>query len=237
MINDILHLRVPKTIVNDTLERIKTFAIFSDVLFEDVTEQVKMIALRDDTLEEFNQIELPHEVDGCFTDNGITITKIPGGVSRYEIYVLTDKLRTNYADLIADREKGDPKAWHRFSIEAGVPLLYPETIDKFTPHDLNLQELNAVSFNKGCYTGQEIVARMEYRGTLKKRMRLISIESKTPLTLNEEIFQEDSKMGTIIDFERAYAQTYKALAVIKDDTSTMKLPRIDEAVLTFMDSV
>jgi folate-binding protein YgfZ len=48
--------------------------------------------------------------------------------------------------------------------------IYPETSSMFLPHELNLDELGAISFNKGCYTGQEIIARMHYRGQLKNRL-------------------------------------------------------------------
>lgn len=58
--------------------------------------------------------------------------------------------------------------WHKLNILALLPTVYPETTEKCLPHTLNLPKLGAVSFKKGCYTGQEIVARMEYLGNLKK---------------------------------------------------------------------
>jgi folate-binding protein YgfZ len=57
---------------------------------------------------------------------------------------------------------------HQFNILALLPNIYPETTEKCLVHNLNLPKLGAVSFKKGCYTGQEIVARMEYLGNLKK---------------------------------------------------------------------
>jgi folate-binding protein YgfZ len=58
--------------------------------------------------------------------------------------------------------------WHKFNILALLPTIYPDTTEKCLVHSLNLPKLGAVSFKKGCYTGQEIVARMEYLGNLKK---------------------------------------------------------------------
>ena len=55
-------------------------------------------------------------------------------------------------------------------IAKGIPAIYPATSGKFLPHDLNLPNLHAVSFDKGCYTGQEIIARMHYRGTPKNHL-------------------------------------------------------------------
>ncbi len=58
----------------------------------------------------------------------------------------------------------------------GIPQLYKATLEQFILQELNLQELGAVSFKKGCYTGQEIIARMKFLGKLKKRMFLLQAE-------------------------------------------------------------
>lgn len=60
--------------------------------------------------------------------------------------------------------------WLREDASQGIPELYPETIETFILQQLNLQDLGAVSFKKGCYTGQEIIARMKFLGKLKKKM-------------------------------------------------------------------
>ena len=59
-------------------------------------------------------------------------------------------------------------------IQQGIPEILPETSEQFTPHDINLPSLGAVSFNKGCYIGQEIVARMHFLGKIKQHMRFAS---------------------------------------------------------------
>lgn len=81
-----------------------------------------------------------------------------------------------------------------FDIQAGVPRIYPETSSSFLPHDINLDQLGAISFNKGCYTGQEIIARMQYRGKLKKRMH-----SKTITTADAPLPGSDHNLGVIVD--------------------------------------
>lgn len=66
--------------------------------------------------------------------------------------------------------------WHKLNILALLPTIYPETTEKCLPHYLNLPQLNAVNFKKGCYTGQEIVARMEYLGNIKKTIKHVEFE-------------------------------------------------------------
>ncbi|RLA22166.1 MAG: folate-binding protein, partial [Gammaproteobacteria bacterium] len=64
----------------------------------------------------------------------------------------------------------DSAAWLDLDIQAGIPWLFQETTENFVPQMLNLDKLDAISFNKGCYTGQEIVARTHYLGQNKRSM-------------------------------------------------------------------
>lgn len=68
--------------------------------------------------------------------------------------------------------------WQALNIKDGLPTIYPQTSGKFLPHEINLHKLGAISFEKGCYTGQEIIARMHYRGKLKKHMYKARITTK-----------------------------------------------------------
>jgi folate-binding protein YgfZ len=67
--------------------------------------------------------------------------------------------------------------WTLLDILAGVPEIRPETVEEFIPQTVNLDLLGGISFDKGCYTGQEIVARLHYRGTVKRRMVLAACDS------------------------------------------------------------
>ena len=61
-------------------------------------------------------------------------------------------------------------AWRRADVAAGLPHVYAETYEAFVAQMLNLDLLGGISFAKGCYTGQEIIARTHYRGAIKRRM-------------------------------------------------------------------
>ena len=80
---------------------------------------------------------------------------------------------------------------------AGIAEPGPETVGNYTPHMLGLQHLNAISFNKGCYTGQEIVARTEHLGAAKRGPLLLSTDGGAPLTEGADVFGSDRKLGTI----------------------------------------
>ena len=71
-------------------------------------------------------------------------------------------------------------AWDRAEVEAGLPEVYPETTGQFVSQMLNLDRIGAVSFTKGCYPGQEIVARAHHLGRVKRRMRLFHTTGAPP---------------------------------------------------------
>jgi tRNA-modifying protein YgfZ len=75
-----------------------------------------------------------------------------------------------------------PEEWQRRAIAAGEPQVYRATSEEFVAQMLNLDALGAIAFDKGCYTGQEIIARAHYRGRVKRRMqRFVTPPKQQPL--------------------------------------------------------
>lgn len=70
------------------------------------------------------------------------------------------------------------------NLPANIAWIIPETSQKYLPHDLNYHNLGAISFDKGCYIGQEIIARMHYRAELKKQLTLIEVNHEELLNIN-----------------------------------------------------
>ncbi len=65
-------------------------------------------------------------------------------------------------------DQDDFYSWNEIQVENNIPNIFNETQDIFIPQSLNLDLINAINFKKGCYTGQEVVARTHYLGSLKK---------------------------------------------------------------------
>ncbi|MGB5345113.1 MAG: hypothetical protein WBN23_03015 [Woeseia sp.] len=86
--------------------------------------------------------------------------------------------------------------WQAARIAAGITDLVPATSGKFTPQMLNLDTLAAVSFNKGCYTGQEIVARTQHLGAVKRR--IARFHAAAPLALGENVTLDGTTVGEIV---------------------------------------
>jgi folate-binding protein YgfZ len=81
---------------------------------------------------------------------------------------------------------GAEDAWTLEEIRAGRPLITAATQDKFVPQMVNLETIGGVDFQKGCYPGQEIVARAQYRGEVKRRMQRVQVPQGVELKPGQE---------------------------------------------------
>jgi tRNA-modifying protein YgfZ len=108
--------------------------------------------------------------------------------------------------------------WILQEIHAGRPFISAATQDQFVPQMVNLEMLGGVDFQKGCYPGQEIVARMHYRGTLKQRMYLASIASGEHPQPGEKLYSPDfgeQACGTVVNAAPSPEGGHDLLAVIQ----------------------
>ena len=82
-------------------------------------------------------------------------------------------------------------------IRGGYPFIGSEQLEQFTPHMLNFDLLDAVSFDKGCYTGQEIVARTHHRGATKRRT--LRFESEFPVNVGDKVAADKREIGEVLN--------------------------------------
>lgn len=114
-------------------------------------------------------------------------------------------------------------AWHIRHIEKGIPTLVASTSEKFLPHELALPALSAVSFNKGCFTGQEIIARMQYRGQTKKLLTPLCLSQQSSYAPGDTVTLhrvDDTKhvCGTIINAHPLNNHQHSVLALIDNQS-------------------
>ena len=107
--------------------------------------------------------------------------------------------------------------WKLIDILSGIPQVYQATSEAFIPQNINLELVNGVSFRKGCFPGQEIVARLKYLGKSKQRLAIASVESSKIVQPGDEIFSEhrpDQKAGMVVDAVEIDNSTYQASVMI-----------------------
>jgi folate-binding protein YgfZ len=121
---------------------------------------------------ELAALELPASVGTQARGEGAVYVCVGEQPSRWLVISPTDG-----PSPVLDYPVGNLETWQRLEVAAGQPQVYAATSEEFVAQMLNLDALNAIAFDKGCYTGQEVIARAHYRGRVKRRMqRFVSRE-------------------------------------------------------------
>lgn len=201
------YLIMPSSLIPLTIVALKKYAVFSKVTINDASALWNIIGV----------VNIKNE----FSAKIINISSEK--INRH--LVMVDHAEAEKFCLqLADHYKHIPHPdWHLLDIFNLKPTIYPETSAKFLPQELNLIHLGAVSFDKGCYTGQEIIARLHYRGKLKKRLYCaqITLQNYKPL-LGEDVFQNTNhdiiEVGIIVDICE-HNNKYFTLIILDDESA------------------
>jgi hypothetical protein len=144
------------------------------------------------------------------------VIRLPG--ERYEIVAAKDKMPAIKSALAQGTETKGPEYWDWLDIRAGVPVILPATQEQFVPQMVNLDLIGGVSLTKGCYPGQEIVARMHYRGTLKQRMYFANIAGSDLPQPGDKLYSPgfgEQACGTVVNATRSPDGGQDLLAVVQ----------------------
>lgn len=203
---DSYYLVLPTELVKDTLNSLKKYAVFYQCSITDGSEQTAILGVSGNCAE---SSLLSENIISAADD----VFRVSNDETRAFILIPKDALpsRLRDAQVVAPYA-----AWLALDILKGIPRLYQTSAGAFLPHNLQLPELGGVSFDKGCYTGQEVVARMHYKGKLKSHMRLlIGQGSSIPEPLSAIENEQEKKFGEVICATH-YQDQQLILALCKD---------------------
>ncbi len=114
--------------------------------------------------------------------DGATVVRLPDAAGSVRALHITP------VDALPSAPAISLDAWRWLEVQAGIPIIEAATLDQFVPQMLNYELVGGVDFQKGCYPGQEIVARSQYRGTIKRRMFLFDIDEDGAPAPGQEVF-------------------------------------------------
>lgn len=200
--DDIL-IELPRSIVDATLSRLKMFVLRAKLTIEKADDVDALALYGDDAATIMSQHALPAPAAAlqcAASTQGLTVVRRLGSVTRYSVIGPRERIAALRAGLGDALRQDENRQWRRADIESGIPVVLPETRDHFVAQMANLDLLGGISFDKGCYTGQEIIARLHYLGTLKRRMFIARIEGAAPAP-GTAIHQagESQAVGEIVD--------------------------------------
>ncbi len=197
-----------KSMVPPLLERLFHFVVQSRVQLADASDYFARIALVTDNPRVLEHELLPREAGAVLqTDSVIAMQLEPLGPQRRFMFMCLNGSGAIelWEQFAARLDTADFDSWRLSEIRAGIPAIYPATSEEFVLQMANLGALGGVSFRKGCYPGQEIVARMQYLGKLKRRMFLAELDTARLPRPGDELVNdgglEADGSGTVVDAE------------------------------------
>lgn len=212
-------LMTPKLLLANTMQKLKQYAIFSNII---VTEEDMLMALG--YVGKTKAIKLPKKTNKI---EQIT-SKVKAACldKEHNIYAVI----ANKKDMSETQEKLtaakdallylDLGYWEAANIKAGIVHVYPNTLERLTPHMVNYHNSNAVSFEKGCYLGQEIVARTQHKGRLKRKLYSGVIEDSNIKIGDEIVMANKETVGIIVANSCVEENKTSVLAVISDHAAS-----------------
>lgn len=219
---DDFHLGLPRPMVESTLARLRKYVLRAKTVLEDASDALARIGLAGPNIVPLLAKQTSDSASGMMAgdvlhSNGVTVIRLPGAIPRFELHGPAPEIQAAWNALTPNLTPAGIEAWRLLDILAGVPTVYPETVEAFVPQMLNLQLLDGIGFQKGCYTGQEVVARTHYLGKLKRRMYLARVDSPTSPRPGDPLFspQTDASQsaGRLADACRHPDGGYAVLAV------------------------
>ncbi|PWE42317.1 folate-binding protein [Pseudomonas prosekii] len=163
-------------------------------------------------------LELPADTDSVVRNDGLIAIRV--SPQRAELWVAADQASSIKGKLCALLTEGELNQWLLGQIRAGIGQVMPSTRELFIPQMLNLQAVGGVSFKKGCYTGQEIVARMQYLGKLKRRLYRLQLEGSELPEPGTQLFAptHNSSIGEVVIAARG-EENIELLAVLQAEAA------------------
>jgi len=231
--HDSYYLQLPLSILSRTVTELKKYAKFSKVAIQDLStdwQRLGISIISDNknpenwilpkTLLQLDpKIQIMQPGDTLNLSDMILLC-LTGPSPRFELLGPATTIKPFWKQFSNEAEIRDFNEWKLLDIKMGIPEVWPETIEHFLPHSLNLPALKAVSFNKGCYRGQEIIARMEYRAKIKRHLAYASLRSDiipppgTPLHSEDAASQD---IGSVVSASFASNNTVEMLIEILDE--------------------
>ncbi len=199
-----LHLQLPAPLVESIVKRLRMYVLRSKVEIKDVSSEIVRFGI--DGPEAASLLasslgKMPSEDFELLTLENCTVLKLPAVAnhSRFEVFASTENAITLWNMLVKSCLPVGKTCWDWLEIQAGIPEIYPATQEQFVPQMLNLDALNAINYKKGCYTGQEIVARTHYLGTVKRRTFLARIaDQNKPVAGDKLLDAQGNQAGQIV---------------------------------------
>lgn len=219
---DAMTLVMGSDIIDTVAAQLRKYALRAAVRIDDLRSDHACLGIAGaDTADRLIAIvgELPAGANAqVLTADGLALARLPGGTPRWSVVGSVEAIAELAERLGAQApEHGEP-AWRRLEIEAGLPRIRAATAGRFVAQMVNLDCLGAIDFRKGCFPGQEVIARTRYLGRIKRRMFILRAATGPEPTPGGSVYRadgDDQPVGEIVDAAPGMVAGSVSLAVMR----------------------
>ena len=188
-----IYIQLESSIKESTLKKLKMYVLRSKVSLNLLEETFTSIGfLGSNVLFELD-IQTPKNYLDIVQYHDIMIMRIGKNSERYQLMGETSKVNEFIKLNFSAYSTMSLDDWNNLNILDGIPDIYPATQEIFIPQSLNMDLIEGINFKKGCYTGQEIVARTHYLGKIKRRMYRAFIKSQVDLNPGDQVLNKNGE--------------------------------------------
>ena len=240
-----IRLLVARTVCASVQKRLSMFVLRAKAKLSDITDSVAVIGFAGDVRDALSSVfeALPDGVHVQVAGPSGSLVRVPdaNGRARYLWIGPKAEVEARLSALETRLSRASSAVWDWLDIRAGEPRITGEVVEQFVPQMVNFDVLGGVNFRKGCYPGQEVVARSQYRGTIKRRMSLANVAGETESVVpGAELFHSDDPgqpCGMLVNTAAAPDGGVDALVEIKLaalENGSVHLGAADGPALTFL---
>ncbi len=180
-------LLLPAEIAETTVTRLRMYVLRARVTI-DLTALLAAGVSGDAAIADLSSlIDCPADSDQVVSAAGLTALRFPDGRQRALVLGAAGPVASLWQRVEKHAQRVGYRAWRLLDIEAALPQVYAATQNRFLPQMLNLDLLGGLSFEKGCYPGQEVVARLKYRGQLKQRLLMARADTSDMVAIGSRL--------------------------------------------------
>ena len=241
---DTYYLALSADKLEAVLKRLRMYVMMSKVVLEDASNSKVHFAMAGPRIEanlEMSGIASVPEIDyQLVRHDSLSIMRIPGTVSRFEVYGDLADAQGLWAKLNARAAPVGAEAWDYLNIASGLPFVTDASSEAWVPQMLNLHVINGVNFKKGCFPGQEIVARLKYLGKSKRSLYRLELNTDKVPEVGALIIAEgeDAEAGKVLNAVLNPEGKAEILAVLKIamvETKTLRLDNQEGAIAVVLE--
>jgi folate-binding protein YgfZ len=236
------HLLIqPKTSLTASLAELKKFGVFAKVTIEATKELAFYALVGEQAATQLKQHfeQLPNNLTPVIQQGSASLIYIAGQQDRYMLIEESEKATQLIASFSLTVYKHN--VWDLLEITEGFPTLAEPSIAEYVPQMLNLQAINGISFTKGCYLGQETVARMQYLGKNKRALFALQGKVEAPVMagdiLEKKLGENWRKAGDVLaSYQADSGESYIQAVLASDITETeaIRVKNQTESSLTLL---